>query len=224
MSNDETPSRSRRDEYAEETRRAVVAAARELFAATGYSATTVQEIARRARVSPATIYAQCGGKQGLLETLMDEWTAGALVREIIDACTQAPTGAEKLEVLADGYRKIYEASGDIVRIVTDAATSAPTAADFLKTANTRHHEALLEIVAQIRAAGDLADGLSDADAARMIFFHFRYEQLTLAIDDFGWGETRARDWLRERVALAILRPVATRRPRSRPRSGSARPR
>jgi AcrR family transcriptional regulator len=45
--------RSRRDEYAEATQQAVVTAARELFSEAGYSRTTVQQIARRARVSPA---------------------------------------------------------------------------------------------------------------------------------------------------------------------------
>src|SRR5215813_1233254 len=112
--------RSRRDEYAEATWQAVVTAARELFGETGYSGTTVQQIARRARVSPATVYAQCGGKQGLLKTLMDTWTAGPLVREIIESCAATATGAEKLDVLADGYVALYRASGDIIRIVTDA--------------------------------------------------------------------------------------------------------
>src|SRR5215813_10516966 len=109
MSNREDGLLTRRQEYAEATWRAVVAAARELFAEMGYSGTTVQQIARRARVSPATVYAQCGGKQGLLQTLMDEWTAGPLVREIIEACAAAPTATEKLSVLADGYRAIYNA-------------------------------------------------------------------------------------------------------------------
>jgi AcrR family transcriptional regulator len=196
--------RSRRDEYAEATWQAVVAAARELFSAAGYSKTTVQQIARRARVSPATVYAQCGGKQGLLKTLMDAWTAGPLVRQIIEASAAAPTGAEKLQVLADGYIAIYRASGDIIRIVSDAAAAVPGAAEFLETANARHHGALLEIVAQIRAAGDLKQDLSDEDAARIIFYHFRFEQFTLAAEDFGWGEDRARDWIRERVASALL--------------------
>src|SRR5262249_12113574 len=141
---------SRRDEYAEATWKAVVTAARELFAEAGYSRTTVQQIARQARVSPATVYAQCGGKQGLLKTLMDAWTAGPLVREIIEACAAARSGAEKLQVLADGYRAIYNASGDIIRIVTDAAAASPGAAEFLETADARHHEALIEIVTQIR--------------------------------------------------------------------------
>src|SRR5262245_35511817 len=121
-SNDD-PFPSRREEYAEATRQAVVNAARELFGEAGYSKTTVQQIARRARVSPATVYAQCGGKQGLLKTLMDAWTAGPLVLEIIEACAAAGSGAEKLLVLADGYVAIYEDSGDIIRIVTDAARS-----------------------------------------------------------------------------------------------------
>src|SRR5262245_9073627 len=187
-------SRSRRDEYAEATQRAVVDAARELFGDAGYTRTTVQQISRRARVSPATVYAQCGGKQGLLKTLMDAWTAGPLVREIIDACAAAPSGAEKLQVLADGYVTLYEASGDIIRIVTDAAAAARDAAEFLETANARHLEALIEIVGQIRSAGDLKKNLSDEDAARIIYFHFRFEQFTLAAEEFGWGKKRARDW------------------------------
>jgi AcrR family transcriptional regulator len=195
---------SRRQEYAEVTWRAVVTAARELFAETGYSGTTVQQIARRARVSPATVYAQCGGKQGLLKTLMDEWTAGPLVREIIETCGAARTGAEKLQVLANGYRAIYSSSGDIIRIVTDAAAAAPGAAEFLQTANERHHEALVEIVTQIRQTGDLKKDLSDEDAARIIYYHFRFEQFTLAADTFGWGEDRALDWIRQRVENALL--------------------
>jgi AcrR family transcriptional regulator len=196
--------RSRRDEYAEATWQAVVTAARELFGEAGYSGTTVQQIARRARVSPATVYAQCGGKQGLLKTLMDSWTAGPLVLEIIEACAAAPSGAEKLHVLADGYVTIYRASGDIIRIVTDAAAAAPGAAQFLETANARHHEALVAIVGQIRETGDLNRDLSDEDAARIIYYHFRFEQFTLAADDFGWGEARARDWICERVESALL--------------------
>jgi AcrR family transcriptional regulator len=204
MSSQEQGLLSRRQEYAEATWRAVVTAARELFAETGYSRTTVQQIARRARVSPATVYAQCGGKRGLLKTLMDEWTAGPLVRQIIEACAATPTGAEKLRLLADGYQAIYNSSGDIIRIVTDAAAAAPGAAEFLTTANERHHEALVEIVTQIREAGALKQDLSDEDAARIIYYHFRFEQFTLAVETFGWGEDRALGWIRERVENAIL--------------------
>jgi hypothetical protein len=99
---------------------------------------------------------------------------------------------------ADGYVAIHKASGDIIRIVTDAAAAAPGAAEFLATANARHHEALVAIVAQIRGTGDLRKDLSDEDAARIIYHHFRFEQFRLAADGFGWGEQRARLDLRTR--------------------------
>src|ERR1700735_2268271 len=70
---------SRREEYAEATRRAIVAAARRLFSERGYFATKVDEIAAEARVSPATVYAVSGGKQGLLRALMDLWTKAPIV-------------------------------------------------------------------------------------------------------------------------------------------------
>ena len=73
--------RPRREEYADQTRAAVIAAARRLFAENGFFQTKVEQIAKLSRVSPATVYAQCGGKQGLLRSLMDSWTQAPAVVE-----------------------------------------------------------------------------------------------------------------------------------------------
>ena len=53
---------SRRAEYAKATEAAIIAAARALFAQRGYVSTKVDDIAERARVAPATVYAVTGGK------------------------------------------------------------------------------------------------------------------------------------------------------------------
>jgi len=52
---EKTSTVSRRAEYAEATRRAIIAAARELFVERGYTATKVDQVAALARVSPATV-------------------------------------------------------------------------------------------------------------------------------------------------------------------------
>ena len=187
------------------TRRDVINAARKLFAEDGYEQTTVERIAREARVSPATVYAQCGGKEGLLRALMDMWTTGDLVERIIADCAAATTGRAKLKELADGYVELYAEDDDIIRLVTRAAASAPPAADFLGVADQRHQEALAVIVEGIREVGDLAEGLTVDDAARIVFFHFRHAQFTLAAETFGWGVDRSRQWLLERVEAAILK-------------------
>ena len=57
---------TRRDEYAQATRQAILDAARQLFAERGYFATKVDDIAAKARVAPATVYAVTGGKYAVI--------------------------------------------------------------------------------------------------------------------------------------------------------------
>ena len=60
-----------RDEQARRTRRAVVTAARELFLAQGYAATTIDAIAEAAHVSRRTVFNAVGGKLALLKLALD---------------------------------------------------------------------------------------------------------------------------------------------------------
>ena len=203
---DEAQVRSRREEYAWQTRQDVVAAARKLFATQGYAGTTVESIARAARVSPATVYAQCGGKEGLLGSLMDTWTSGDLVQRIIANCAAEPDPRAALDVLAEGYLEIYRQSGDIIRIVTAAAASTTSAQQFLTIADSRHREALAAILEPLVKQGALIEGLTAVEAAEIVFFHFHFGQFSLAAETFGWGEDRAAEWITERIAAAILRP------------------
>lgn len=201
---------SRREENVELSRRETVQVARSLFASAGYAQTTIEQIARGARVSPATVYAQSGGKLGLLRTLMDQWTSGDTVERIIRDCGEVDDPLGKLRVLAAGYDEIYRESGDIAAIVAAAAVSTDVAREFLEVAEGRHREALRQILEPLAAAGELAPGLSAMGAAEIVFFHFRYEQYVLLSETFGWGIPRTSAWLTERVAAAILRTPAPR--------------
>ena len=135
-------------------------------------------------------------------------TAGALkFRDIIGACAAARAASAKLEVLADGY---VTPRGDDGRHHPhrdgcgggEEPRARPTTSRRRTSAITA---AVLEIAAQLRGTGELANGLTDEDVANIIYFHFRFEQFTLAAHEFGWGEARARDWIRERIEAAILR-------------------
>ena len=57
-------------------RRAVVDAARALFAERGYQATTVDAISERADVPPATVYRLFSSKLGILKAMLDVSIAG----------------------------------------------------------------------------------------------------------------------------------------------------
>ncbi|WP_197320431.1 TetR/AcrR family transcriptional regulator [Saccharomonospora sp. NB11] len=63
--------RSRRDGYAESTRQALVDSAVALFTDRGYAGTSLDEIARRARVTKGALYHHFNGKQAIFEAALD---------------------------------------------------------------------------------------------------------------------------------------------------------
>lgn len=179
-------------------------AARELFVERGYEATTIEAIAQRARVSPATVYAQAGGKQGLLKTLILAWSVNDVVRDAPQRWAKAETAAQKLTQLVEGTLRVYRDYGDLIEIGRRAAASSSVAAEFTIETRTRYRDLLTEFVAQVRESGDLADGLSDDEAVDALYFYLRFEQAMLLTRDFGWSEARAAEWLRGRVASFLL--------------------
>ena len=76
---------ARRQEYKEQTRAAVLDAAAQQFAVRGYAATTIDDIARAARVSKGAVYYHVPDKAALFELVLRE-RIGRL-RERIDAAS-----------------------------------------------------------------------------------------------------------------------------------------
>lgn len=78
--------RSRREEYSEATRAALVEAARANFARLGYAATPIETVAREARVTRGALYHHFEDKRALIE-------AGLLRPGPVDMLAHMLTGA-----------------------------------------------------------------------------------------------------------------------------------
>ncbi|RJQ72355.1 TetR/AcrR family transcriptional regulator [Pseudonocardiaceae bacterium YIM PH 21723] len=72
--------RPRRLEYSESTRKALVDSAVELFTRRGYSSTSLDEVAQRARVTKGALYHHFGGKQALFEAAFDQVESGVVAK------------------------------------------------------------------------------------------------------------------------------------------------
>lgn len=77
--------RSRRVDYTESTRQALVDSALELFTKRGYAATSLDAIVKRARVTKGALYHHFSGKQALFEAAFDavETTAMARLADVV---------------------------------------------------------------------------------------------------------------------------------------------
>ena len=85
--------RSRRDEYSEATRSALLDSAARLFAEKGFTATSLDEVAADARVTKGAVYHHFSNKQALFAAVADLVEAG-VAEELVAAALKAPNAWE----------------------------------------------------------------------------------------------------------------------------------
>jgi AcrR family transcriptional regulator len=205
---DTAPDRSRREEYADQTRAAVIAAARRLFAENGFFQTKVEQIAKLSRVSPATVYAQCGGKQGLLRSLMDSWTQSQVVAKSYQESLAAADAVLIMQTLSAAYLQITRQWGDVIRVVIDVAPHDGESAAVLATAQKRHNHNLTHICQHLESIGALRDDVDAGLASRIITYYYGIDGLLRTRDVFGWSLERSNEWLLAHASAAVLRSPA----------------
>ncbi|MCV7229825.1 TetR/AcrR family transcriptional regulator [Mycolicibacterium komossense] len=204
MSQESEPRRSRREEYAEQTRRDVVDAARTLFAKRGYFSTTVNDIAELGRVSAGTVYQQCGGKQGLLQTLLDMWTTDPLIAESMSAVDEATTLDEGLRILTDAYLLMYQLFDDIAQVVFVTALHDDDAAASLEAANARQRTALHYFAQKVFELGDFSKSFTPDDFADLaMYFYGAQSGFHFTVSVLGWPVERAKKWLFEQFTRSL---------------------
>jgi len=175
------------------------------FAENGFFQTKVEEIARLSRVSPATVYAQCGGKQGLLRSLMDSWTQAPMVVESLQESLAAGDAALVMQTLSTAYLQITKQWGDVIRVVIDVAPHDDGSGAVLATAQRRHNRNLGEICRHLEDIGALRDDVDARLARQIITYYYGIDGLLRTREVFGWSLERSNEWLLAHACAAVLR-------------------
>lgn len=196
---------SRREEYAEATRQAIVAAARRLFSERGYFATRVEDIAAAARVAPATVYAVSGGKQGLLRTLTDTVTTDPILEATIGTAEAMDDPSAILGLVAATARSMREQFGDVMKVLVETAPHDKAVFESLTVATTRYRKAFVPIVQRLMGLEALREGLDLTEAVDVFWFYFGYAGMFTLHYENGWSYERAEYWLCREGSRALLR-------------------
>ena len=200
----------RRDEQARETRRKILAAARQLFASDGYAATTLPAIAREAGVSPPTIYVAFGTKLALLDALIKELVRGddapapLMSRLYWREMLEEPDPVRRLALYASISRRIRERTYELAEIVGSAASADTEIAALrrgLGESRLADHRALAESLA---AGGALARGLSVERAADVLWALDSVETYRALVTERGWSPEDYERWLASILVCALL--------------------
>jgi AcrR family transcriptional regulator len=150
---------NRRQIAADATRDEILRAARRLFAADGYSATSVQAIATEAGVAVQTIYSSIGSKAAIAVALNDTIDTEAGVMALAMEAMDSSDPRRIVGVMVAIPRRIGELCGDLIAALDEARLTDPVAAAVVVEGERRHREGEGLLLARLEMLGALRPGL-----------------------------------------------------------------
>jgi AcrR family transcriptional regulator len=147
------PGPSLRAEQVAQTRAALIGAARRLFARDGFAATSVDDVAREARLTTGALYHHFPTKTALFESVFE-----AIHVELMEASMQAAVGAhDEVELLALGFEAFLTAvlEPEVQRIIITDAPAVLGLARFTELDERYAFAAISAALGAAAAAGTL---------------------------------------------------------------------
>lgn len=190
-----------RAEQARRTRQEILAAARELFGAQGYAATTVAQIAVAAGVAVDTVYAAVGRKPALFRLLLETAISGvdepvpAEEREYVRRIQEAAGARQKIEIYAAAVGAISGRMAPLHLVLRDAAGHAPDLARIRDEIAERRAANMRLFAQDLMATGELRPELDAGEVADIIWSMNSAEFYFLLVHERAWPPQRFEQWL-----------------------------
>jgi len=199
-----------RREQAAATRTRIVRAAAELFAAQGYTQTSIEQIAARAGVARPTVYTGFTGKTDLLKEALDLLLAGddapvpvsdrPWFQELLDQGDPR----RLLELEARNDRMINERIAPLHEALRNAAATDDAIARLHATIKQHRHTGARVVAEALAALGPFRDDL-DLDAATDVLWLLKDPALyTALVGNRGWSADRYQAWLARTMQASLL--------------------
>lgn len=202
----ERPARRRyrstvRAQQAARTREAITQAARRLFDAHGFAATTIAAIAHEAQVSQQTVYASFGSKQALVRAIVEQMEESADATTWRERIASEENPEAILAAFAQWTRAFFEASSPSFSIAQQAASEL---ADSAAQGDAHRRQALESLIARLAGMGALRTDLSEQNAVDRAWLLTGIHTYIDATMRCGWAPAAYADWLTETLIQQIL--------------------
>ncbi|GCE07240.1 TetR/AcrR family transcriptional regulator [Dictyobacter aurantiacus] len=195
-----------RQRQAEETRRRILEAARDLLGRLGYAGTTVEAIAELAGVSPKTVSAVIGSKRELLAEIVQPDAYEEPVQQLLTQLRTSEEPVRRVELVVTISRHIYESLTLEFELLRTAGAVAPELAELARHIETRRRERQSYLVTALHERDALRRGLTPEEALDTLWSLTSYDMYRLLVVERGWSATRYESWLSALLIAELLQP------------------
>ncbi len=196
---------------AEQTRRAILGAARRLLVARGWASTTMTDIAREAGVALDTVYASVGRKPEILLLLIETAITGtdnvvtSDERGYVRRIQAATTGGEMLAIYAKAIVDIQRRMAPIFQALDRAASEDPASRSQWDQISSRRRRNMGRFADALARTGDLRPGLSRSAVADNLWLLSAPEPYLLLVGQRGWSHRHYERWVEDTWTRLLLR-------------------
>ncbi|WP_406286097.1 TetR/AcrR family transcriptional regulator [Streptomyces sp. NBC_00209] len=191
------------------TREKIVTAARELFVAQGYGATSLQEVADRAGVAVQTVYFVFRNKRALFKDVVDTTIAGdaepvaTMNRDWFrDACDER-TARGQLSAHVRGVREILGRVAPIVPVIAAASATDPEIAAQWPAGPDPRYVVQRAAAEALTRKPDALPGVDAERAADLLYGLLSPELYLILVRDRGWTPDAWEEWARTTLAAQL---------------------
>jgi len=204
-----------RERQADDTRRRIVEATRQLLQTEGYDGMTIEAIARRAEVSAPSVYAIFKSKTGLFIALLDQSMFGADYEEVVRQTLNATDPETRLRRAAAVSRQIRGTQSALFDLMRGAGVVAPELAKLEQEREHLRYEKEEGMINFLRDAGALRPGLSHKTARDIFWLLTGGDVYRMLVRERGWSPQKYQNWLANTLVRSLLRQRESRTKSSR---------
>jgi len=201
---------SRRKAQSLETQMQIVETARSLFIGRGYAGTSIERIAREAKVAPETIYSIFGNKKSILTKVVDVSVVGdgepipLLARAQIREVESEKDQRRQIQMFANRIQLIMSRVAPLFTVMRGAAMTEAEIATILKKYLDSRMQGMSYFIDCLLANGPLRKNLDKRTAVETTWALTSAEVYNLFMNDRGWSTEEYEFWLTETLTKLLL--------------------
>jgi AcrR family transcriptional regulator len=196
-----------RQRQAEETRRRILTAARELLASRGYVGMTMEAIAEAAEVSPKTVSAVVGSKREILAELVNPDAFDAVVQQLLTQLRSSQEPLQRIGLVVLITRRVYESLASEFELLRTAGVVALELAELARQIETRRHHRQSYLIGDLHEQGGLRHDLSVEEANDVLWSLTSYDLYRLLVLERRWSPERYESWLTNLLIEHLIQPI-----------------